>query len=128
MYNSHHKDLIYDKKIIFNKYIKSWFFLDLLSIYPTEIFKYITDSDLNLKGGILYLPYYNDVLKILLLPKTYYAFKFNVFDIKQLKMSTAHHRLMTFLVNVILVSHIVGCIWYYCARVYDFSESTWVYE
>ena len=37
-------------------------------------------------------------------------------------------RVLTFLLTVEVCVHIMGCFWYYSAKVYSFAPNTWVYE
>lgn len=77
--------------------------------------------------GIIPLSYYNDILKILNLPRFYRRFKINILEFGK-RFGSANVRLVKFIINLELYVHIIGCIWYFVARLYDFDHRTWVYN
>lgn len=105
-----------------------WFWYDLLSIMPFEILYDILSTDqIKTIEGLIPIPYYNDVLKILKLPRFYSKFKLNIMEFGK-RFGSANVRLVKFCINLELYVHIVGCVWYFCARYNDFNQDTWVYK
>ena len=45
-----------------------------------------------------------------------------------IKMSSNVRRINWFLINVLIVTHLVGCIWYFLAKINDFDDTTWAYH
>ena len=52
--------------------------------------------------------------------------KSGLFD--YLSFNTGIVKLINLFLTVLLIVHIMGCFWYYIAKLYDFSEETWVYR
>ena len=45
-----------------------------------------------------------------------------------LNINSAVMRVLKFLITVTVCVHIMGCFWFYAAKIYNFGPKTWVYE
>ena len=45
---------------------------------------------------------------------------------EKLGLSPAFRRIIEFLIGMMICVHIMGCFWYYAAKLEDFGEDTWV--
>jgi CRP-like cAMP-binding protein len=138
--------VILDRKMIAKQYIRTWFFLDLISSIPLEIFFLGGGDDADAARRLL-----NDstqytrttksmkLLRLLKLAKLFRLLKVNrVFVVVrkitqylsdgvgvtvQLKATTNLFRL---LMQVLLIAHWIGCLNFMLCRLYDFPAESWV--
>lgn len=131
--------LITSRKKIFLHYLLGWLIIDIIGVFPFETItsqKFSEDSTNNAGG-------YNDFIKLLRLPRLYRLvkisrlFKFikssaigNLMTNLQLflKINSSYIQVMKFIMTVILIVHILGCLWYFEAQLQDFAPDTWVSE
>ena len=130
IYKNNEGNLITDRNVIIKHYLKTWFFIDLISSIPFQFIeqKYI-------KGN------YNKLFRLLRLPRLYKLFKvfrmnrlIGVFKkyscVKKLLHVIRDHsgilNLLKFSITVTILVHIMGCLWYFTAKYNDFSPDTWV--
>lgn len=124
--------LIEDRGIIAKRYLRSWFLVDFISSIP---FDYI--EQLYIKNS------YNRLFRLLRLPRLYKLFK--VFRIKRiiqvfkryaiikkiLRILRDHAgivNLIKFTFTVLIVVHLLGCLWFFTAKYNDFNSDTWVFR
>ena len=101
--------IIIDHKKIFFRYLHFWLVIDILSIFPFEIFNYK-----NTVNNYKYFPsyYYNDLVKLFRVSKLYSRIKLNanILDFTRIKGSSL--RLLKFIYMVFIGLHIMACLWY----------------
>lgn len=138
-YYDYSNHLIASRKKIFLRYLFSWLIIDIIGIFPFETVinqnDSIPDDSTNNAGG------YNDFAKLLRLPRLYRLvkisrlFKFmkssavgNLISNLQLflRINSSLIRVIKFILTVILMVHILGCLWYFEAQLQDFAPNTWV--
>jgi hypothetical protein len=113
-----------NRKEIFLSYLKGWLIVDLIAIFPFQLFISETSGG---KGND-----YNDLLKLVRLPRLYkftrttkvfqYVKKIkrnkyfqNIQDTIQINISTL--RISKFLVVLLLSVHLFSCLWYLTAKI-----------
>lgn len=118
--------MVTDKRIIAKRYITSWFFIDVISIFP---FDYIlTLADINsfariFRFGKIYkLIRMSRMVRMLKLFKDRHRISTNM-D-KVLKISAGFERIQYFLIIFVLFCHICSCFFVLCSQFDD--NSNWV--
>lgn len=119
------------RKIIFT-YLKSWMLVDILSFIPFSLISLGTDS--NTKNT-------NKFVRFIKLPRLYKLFKMTrllkllnsrknqeVFAKMQDFLSIKHSatRFMVSIASILIAVHISACVWYFTAKIDEFSPDTWV--
>ena len=124
--NLHMNSLVRDRKLIAKRYVKFWFWLDLISIIPFDI---ILEQSGNLgdmakftKVGRLY-----KMIRMLRMVKMIRLFKdrkkiINNLD-SILKVNAGYERIVFFLLGFILFNHTFACIWIMLAAFHE--EHNW---
>ncbi|CDW89227.1 cation channel family protein [Stylonychia lemnae] len=125
-------------KYIAIAYIKSWFFLDLMSCVPIQLMEVQYDE----AGGqkkqqtssvkllrLTRLPRLYRLIRILRLFKMLRLFKQQssmkrLFD--SIKMNAGIVRMISVTITVFFLVHLVGCFWFLSAKLDDFNPDTWV--
>lgn len=128
--------LVKDHKLIIKNYLKSWFILDLLACLPIdEILNGIQGTNENNnksnKIQLVRLSKLPRIYRIIKIAKVFKIFRviseknslFDYFDINSGIM-----RLISLLITVLLVVHLIGCFWYYEAKLDEFNPDTWVFR
>lgn len=121
--------IVYDRKKIAIRYIKSWLMFDLFACIPFQLFMNEDESQYNRLVRLARIPRIYRLVRIIRLLRVFRLVKSQGFFNKVsnlLKMNAGILRLLKFSVSVILIVHIVGCFWYYIAKIDDFSPDTWV--
>ncbi|CAG9326193.1 unnamed protein product [Blepharisma stoltei] len=122
-------------KYIVLDYLKSWFIIDATSSVPYTLIDYWTGSNGNSSAHqnnlvkLMRVPKLYKLLRIIRIAKAVKHYKTNDLAEKVqdfLQLNSRLYKLLTFLVSVCLCVHIVGCLWFFCARINNFSPSTWV--
>lgn len=128
--------LVKDHKLIIKQYLKSWFLLDLLACLPIdEILNALegfneNNIDSN-KIQLVRLSKLPRIYSIIKIAKVFKIFRiisekntlFDYFDINSGIM-----RLISLLITVLLVVHLIGCFWFYEAKLDEFNPETWVFR
>ena len=125
VYTNQYEDYVVDRKMIIFNYLKGWFIFDLFAILPIN---YLTMH--NSKEGV------NGLARLARLPRLYKLVKL-LRIVKQggkirkmasdaLKLSMVKERIITFLFFLMIITHVLGCMWFFSARWYNFSPDTWV--
>jgi CRP-like cAMP-binding protein len=129
--------VILDRKLITRQYITSWFFLDLFSSVPLELFV----GGENSSGGTQYTRTTKSMklLRLLKLAKLFRLLKVNrVFWVLRIVSQVVSDRigvtlqmkatwnLCRLFMQLLLIAHWVGCLNFMICRLYDFPEESWV--
>ncbi|CAG9326192.1 unnamed protein product [Blepharisma stoltei] len=124
-----------DLKYIILKYLKGWFIIDVISSVPYTLVDYWTGGDGNSSAHqnnfvkLMRVPRLYKLLRIVRVAKAVKHYKTNDLAEKvqdRLQLNSRVYKLVTFLVSVCLCVHIVGCLWFFFARLNNFSPDTWV--
>ena len=122
--------LTYNRSEIAKKYIKGWFFIDLLSCIPLD---YILTSqrDTTIYNRFLRILRVTRIYKILKILRLLKLFRLTRSDFISLLMQTNKFnstwtRVFVFVLGVALFVHILGCIWYFISISDDSSQLTWI--
>lgn len=125
--------LIANRKVIAKSYLKGWFLIDLVACIPFQYFLDAnnsgSDSSYNKLLRLARIPRLYRLIRIMRLFKMVRLFRNQVLFTKlinTLKVSGGILRLIKFGFTVMLVVHIVGCFWYYTAKLQDLTPDTWV--
>ncbi|OMJ65278.1 hypothetical protein SteCoe_38634 [Stentor coeruleus] len=129
-YNDNQGNLITDRKQIFLKYAKGWMVIDLITWFPFDLIQQTGTTS----GGKTFA-------RFLRLPKLYRLLRFS----KLLKLMKSHTqneildkiqellsvknfvmKVAKSYLTVLIIIHVVSCIWYLTAKLDDFSPDTWV--
>jgi hypothetical protein len=115
------------------KYIKGWFFLDIIACIPFQLLELISPNSGS--GG------YNKLLRLARLPRLYRLLRiFRVFKtsklfkgsksiqgvVKMIKMNTGVMKLIKVAGATLLLVHLMTCFWFLFAKFQDFKYDTWV--
>lgn len=125
---------------IFLTYLKTWLILDILGIFPFYLIDQFT-SDSNSSNSVSFGDNYNDLFKFLRLPRLYRLIRIArlVKFIKKAKtlrfieyiqdffhLNNGSIKLIKFLFTISVIVHIVGCMWFFLAKIQNFAPDTWV--
>ncbi|CAD8119378.1 unnamed protein product [Paramecium sonneborni] len=125
-----HNILLHTFDTIIPYYLKSWFLIDLLSIIPFEDFKRIQILGLMRLFRIAkYFMYErrenyhtaNDIIKkkeIIVNEDLFYREDYNI-DLRI-------RRVVTIFLDMVILTHIFACLWFWIARIDEFNQDTWV--
>jgi len=116
----HDKDynLVEGHKSISINYLKTWFTIDILAIFP---FQLILDSKSDI-NGVIRIGRIGKLVKILRLTRIMRVFKViskaNNANLKKatggyMKMDSHMEDLFTFLFSTLMICHIIACLWVY---------------
>jgi len=123
--------LVKEPKAIFVNYFKGWFFIDLIACLP---FNYIGDALIGTGTGKLHLvrlsrlPRLYRLIKITKIAKVFRFLSNDSFVMEFFEFNSGVMRLITLLFSVSILIHLMGCLWYYEAKMDDFGPDTWVFR
>lgn len=125
--------IVTSRKTIVKKYIKSWFFIDLISSIPLE-FLYTSSPESSTKISynrfirIIRVSRLYKMLRLLRILKTLQLFRGNYLETFFLwaKLSFNYARMFIFIIAFIISVHVSGCFWYYIAKIDDTNPNTWI--
>jgi CRP-like cAMP-binding protein len=121
--------LVTKRKLIVKNYVKGWFLIDFTGVLP---FQYLSNI-----GG------YNKLVRFSRMPRLYRIVRIvRLFKMVRLLRSqeciskiiglfgltTGILRLVKFCFTVLIVIHVIGCFWYYLAKIDDFNVDSWVFR
>ena len=119
------------KEIIYN-YMRGWFAIDLVACMP---FNYIGDAFIDGNGtGRLHLvrlsrvPRLYRLIKITKIAKVFRFLTNDSFVMEYFEFNSGIMRLITLLFSVSILIHLMGCLWYYEAKMDDFGPDTWIFR
>ena len=128
-YTDREGKLVADRKKIVRNYVTGWFWVDFIGILP---FEYLS----NIAG-------YNKLVRFSRMPRMYRLIRiFRLFKMVRLlrshacltsiveffKLTVGVIRMVKFCLTVLMVVHVIGCFWYYLAKLDDFGIETWIYR
>lgn len=125
--------LVKDLGTLAKKYIKSWFFIDLVAVMPFDLIQswFIeehiispTQANLNTFFRLLRLP---RLYRLVQLIKINHIFKFikGTKFVEWIELNSIAVKLFGFFLTVVSLMHIMACIWYFIAKMADNSD-TWI--
>jgi len=129
------------RKAIALLYLQSWFPLDFLSSFPTTAVDYAVGTE-----GSSSVGKYNSLMRLVRLPRVYKLVRIfrivkivkhlaenavfqRIYEGFQINSRNSHSGLLKFLKFLITVSvsvHVMGCFWFFSARITDFPPESWV--
>ena len=122
--------LVKTRKEVVLSYLKSWFIVDFLSCLPFEQilssqFEVSTEASSIRLVKLTRLPRMYRLIKITRVVKLFKFFdKSSILDF--LQFNTGILRLISLFFTVVLIVHLMGCFWFYLAKLQDFADDTWV--
>jgi hypothetical protein len=139
-YNDNGK-LVVSRTKIFLSYLKSWLLLDILAIFPFQLISpTLSGNGADLEENDSNSDY-NDILKLLRLPRIYRLIRLArlLKMIKRAKknrlllilqdffnFNSAAIRLLNFIFTIMVCVHLMGCLWYFVAKIQTYNPDTWV--
>lgn len=123
---------------IFISYLKSWLLLDILGVFPFSLLDQYLNSSENDSSQF---DNYNDLLKLLRLPRLYRliriarllkflkkakTLRFVEYIKDFFQMNAGSVKIMQFFFTVSICVHIMGCFWFFIAKLRNFAPDTWV--
>ena len=132
-YYDSEENLVKSRKKIIIKYLKGWFAIDFISIFP--FFLIINNnkaSSISRLSKVSKIPKIYKLLKLTkLLRITKMSKKGNVSSItkvflEKFKINANVEKLIFFLLTFILLAHLSTCIWFLVAKLEDLSPDSWV--
>ena len=132
-YYDSEENLVKSRKKIIIKYLKGWFIIDFISIFP--FFLIINNnkaSSITRLSKVSKIPKIYKLLKLTkLLRITKMSKKGNVSSItkvflEKFKINANVEKLIFFLLTFILLAHLSTCIWFLVAKLEDLSPDCWV--
>lgn len=131
-YTDGEENLVKNRKKIIIKYLKTWFIIDLLSVFPfTQLVKK-DNSYVARISKITRLPKFYKVLKLFKIlrmtkiKKEGNAITLIKFILDKLKLNANIEKLIYFSLAFFLLSHLSTCIWYFVAKLEDLNPNSWV--
>eukprot|EP01135_Chromosphaera_perkinsii_P009580 Nk52_evm30s1810 gene=Nk52_evmTU30s1810 len=125
-YEDDHDRLVVEPKMIALHYLKGWFALDLISLFPVYA---VDDSEqsYNKISRLARLPRLVKMVRFLRVVKVIKLGKFPVFMKQKMhKFGTSFRRLLKFFCFVFLITHLMNCLFLFIAGVGDYDRDTWV--
>ncbi|CAG9315686.1 unnamed protein product [Blepharisma stoltei] len=117
------------------RYVTGWFAIDVVSCIPFGLFGVGNDQNGSSTNSsmikLLRLPKLYRLARITRLAKMMKHYKHNyIFEMLQDFLSIKHTgmRLFQSFFTIMLCVHVVSCIWYYSAKIQNFSPDTWVFR
>ena len=123
---------ITDIGTISKHYLKTWFFIDLISSIPFQfIEQQYMKTNYNKLFRLLRLPRLYKLIKVVRMNRIARIFKKYRIVKKMLFILREHTgilNLIKFSFTVMILVHIMGCLWYFIAKYNDLSIDTWVFR
>lgn len=128
-------NIIENPKLIMILYLKSWFFIDIItwfpyslcalepSYYPNLEYNLRFDQDIALLQKLLTLIPLIQMLKILMKGQLHSILK--IFS-DLLRINSQIERLIYFLFSFVLMNHVVACLWFFTSNLQYFNPNCWV--
>ena len=128
-YTDSEENLVKNHRKIVTRYLKGWFFIDVLAIFPFTLFIDIDKTKIT-KYSILPKSY-RLVKCIELLRITKMNSKGNVhhvtkYFLEKLKINANIERLLFFVLLFFLMNHLCACFWFLTAKLQDMDPDCWV--
>lgn len=118
-------------KPIVKNYMTGWFLVDLIATFPTQIFlpSGSTNSGVNKLARLARIPRLYRLFRILRIFKIFKLFKYNKkFNqwFGYLNLGANATQMLKLLFFGAFLIHLFSCLWFLTAKLYDFSDDTWV--
>ena len=119
--------LIVNRRKIFIHYVTGWFLLDFFACFP---FQHLagTDGDYNSLLRVLRIQRLYRVVKLAKLMRMLKVMKFQskIFNYISvfLNFTVQQERLIYFVLTLLVVVHVVACLWYIVAKFHEFANNT----
>jgi hypothetical protein len=124
-FEDENEELIYNKKIIAIKYLKSWFFIDIMSIMPVSDF--LDTGDFSNLARIARLPKLYRLIRMVKLVRIMKIVKernnISKYISDVLKINAAVERLAFFCFIFFMLVHIISCFWVIIANFDDSKDN-----
>jgi len=125
--------LIVEPKKIAKKYLKTYFFIDLLATFPFGLVLNNSAKTLNKTGKLARLPRLVKFLRLMRMLKLMRIYKLTQFITKVEHDFNIHHgvtKMVKIISVVVMVTHTVGCFWYFTGLMggEDRIEGGWQYR
>lgn len=129
-YTDKDENLIKSHQKIIRTYVKSWFFIDLISVLPFNAFLIIYNRNHHksnkLIPNIFRLFRITKLLRITKIVKKGNISSITKVILEKLKLNSNIEKLIYFLLTFFLLSHLSTCIWYFVAKMENLSPDSWV--
>lgn len=122
--------------VIARKYIKGWFFIDLLAFFPFDLISFSmgeksenSSNNYNNLARLLRLPRLYKLLRIFRIIKALRAYGNSGLVEKMqdlLQLNSRLFKLFKFFMYVMVTVHIMACFWHFSAKIVEFEVDTWV--
>lgn len=132
-YYDSESNLVTDRKKIMLNYLKGWFLIDIIASFPFNLIE-ISESTSRQSSKsyvrIVKLPRIYRLLRISKLFKTATHSRYGLFEKIRDYFNFKHSSMKMLTSSAIIITciHISACFWYYIASIYEFDNSTWVYN
>ena len=115
------------------RYIKSFFFIDTVAIFPFYVFEWNNDQTIGYSDNI-------DILRLLRLPRLYRLLKIVrilklIKHIKVLSENSSFSKTVLMIIKIctmflsfFYICHLFACYWFFLAKLSGFNPQTWVYR
>lgn len=119
-YEDRNGELVVDLRLIFIHYARTWLIIDLVASVPLyKLMSYEDEAQMNRLGKIARLPRLLRLMKLLRLLKLLRVFKlmryFQQWERHNIGMNGVVTRMFKVIFGVFMVTHLIGCFWYYMA-------------
>jgi len=122
-----------EPKILALNYLKSWFILDLIAVFPLDVIENVVIDNDQSSSKVRY----NFFLRLIRIPRLYRLVKIvklnSLFKfirgnkaLEWLELNSILMKLASFFIVVVTVVHIMACLWYFVARLDNNDPETWI--
>jgi len=131
-YYDSEENLVKSRRKIVTTYLKGWFIIDFISIFPFYLFINSSSANITKLTRLSKLPKLYKLVKLTkLLRITKMSKKGSVSSLAKIflekfKINANVEKLIFFLMAFILLSHLSTCIWYFVAKIENLSPDSWV--
>eukprot|EP00347_Sterkiella_histriomuscorum_P011676 403371537 len=121
--------ITYNMKTIAKKYLKSFFFVDVIASFPFQLLIPAgQNNNYNKLLRLMRLPRFFRIVRVLKIMKNMKALKQNRYYRKIDKYMNLHQAIIRMAQGVIvcvILTHIFGCFWFMTSKFQDFEPDTW---
>ena len=129
-YEDENDELVHDRCIIASSYLKSWFFVDIISVLP--ISEFLQSGDFASLARITRLPKLYRLIRLIKLMRLLKVIKernsISRYLTEVLKLSIAIERLTFFAFMYLILVHITSCLWVIIAQFEDSDPNNLLYK
>ena len=126
--------LITNRRLISINYLKSWFVIDIVASFPYSILEMIQSNSSSVSSKsivrVVKVPRIYRLLRISKLFKVMMHSGNNLFEKIRDYLGIKHSsmKLLTSALLIAICIHVAACFWYYIAKLYNFDDTTWVFQ